>query len=365
MINVMKAKLTNKSFWKILLVFGITGFILTEILFLTPSTIEQKELSDTTSYWNKESFYVSAPQNSLATQMIPNQIPDDSIWGFNYLSSQSGRKKWKITADQAYMYKNKDLFYAQNVDSFLYDSNQSATKILSKEAIYFKKEDKIQFFGNVKTLFNDGFILSSETLIYFPQKKKFLIPQQHHVQGKDSTSKDKMYKFSSFGLLYDLEIEKITLPQKVTFDVIQTNPDGPVITTISSDQSIINRNNQTALFKMTPSKKNKKKYVKITQPNLFIRSIKVNLKYDDPITPVQFLVARQDVFIEEKVDNALSRYATCGKAEFNIEKNMITLKKFPQVYQDKDTLTGEVIKINRNTDIVEVKYSNAYNAGKK
>jgi lipopolysaccharide export system protein LptA len=57
------------------------------------------------------------------------------------------------------------------------------------------------------------------------------------------------------------------------------------------------------------------------------------------------------------------RYATAGIAEFDSDKNLIILRDYPQVYQDRDTITGETIIVHRDSDLVEVDQSNAFSEG--
>ena len=75
--------------------------------------------------------------------------------------------------------------------------------------------------------------------------------------------------------------------------------------------------------------------------------------------------ARGDVTIEERKKNASFKYATCGKAQFNSRRNIVRLTDLPQVYQGRDTITGDKITLYRDKDLVEVDYSNAYSRGQK
>ena len=76
----------------------------------------------------------------------------------------------------------------------------------------------------------------------------------------------------------------------------------------------------------------------------------------------------EDVLVKEtdpkkKTKNESLRYATSGKAVFDTKRDVIVLSEFPQVYQDNDTVTGEVIVLHRDSDVVEVEQSNAFSQG--
>jgi lipopolysaccharide export system protein LptA len=86
-------------------------------------------------------------------------------------------------------------------------------------------------------------------------------------------------------------------------------------------------------------------------------------------------VAYEDVLIKQIEDEKkpkpkpspgsgpILKYATAGQADFDSESNLIILTEFPQVYQDNDTVTGDIIKMHRDTDIVEVEHSNSFSEG--
>jgi hypothetical protein len=76
------------------------------------------------------------------------------------------------------------------------------------------------------------------------------------------------------------------------------------------------------------------------------------------------LTAYDDVLIKEtgSTDHTL-RYATGGQADFDTNRDVIVLSKFPQAYQDQDTVTGDIILMHRETDVIEIEHSNAFSGG--
>ena len=136
----------------------------------------------------------------------------------------------------------------------------------------------------------------------------------------------------------------------------------PDTTTIESDRCLIDRKIQLAQFTMEPYRKSENRFVRITQPGFFAKGRRANLNYGDFAKLLQYMVAYEDVLIRETGDSQL-KYGTGGIAEFDAHRNVIVLKQFPQVYQNDDTVTGDVIVVHRDTDIVEVEHSNAFSQG--
>ena len=62
-------------------------------------------------------------------------------------------------------------------------------------------------------------------------------------------------------------------------------------------------------------------------------------------------------------DKPQLRYATGGRADFDARSDIVRITEFPQAYQDNDTVTGDVIILHRDSDLVEVEHSNAFSEG--
>jgi hypothetical protein len=103
------------------------------------------------------------------------------------------------------------------------------------------------------------------------------------------------------------------------------------------------------------------------------------MHYGDFSKLLQYMTAYEDVFIKElkapsdnkeKKEPAAKpsegpnlRYATSGRADFDTKSDVIRLTEFPQAYQDNDTVTGDIIIMHRDSDLVEVEHSNAFSEG--
>jgi len=102
---------------------------------------------------------------------------------------------------------------------------------------------------------------------------------------------------------------------------------------------------------------------------MFSRSRRAELNYGSAGRTVNYMTAFEDVFVRERSaddpQKLALRYATGGRADFDNVRNVVVFSEFPQVYEDNDTMTGDLITLHRDSDLVEVEHSNAYSEGSK
>lgn len=352
-----------------ILILGLVAFILVEILLLTPSSLENEPAGKETRMLDPTVLVATLKQDSprLAQGVPKDEIADYIIDDFDYISSREGQREWKVLAKKAFMYQKEQIVFAKDVIAHLFNPDGGITKITGIEAKFKLELKELEIFGDVKTVFPDGFQILSEYVTYEPEKDKIEIPDNYEVEGKGITEEGKEIDFFSFGLLFFRNDNVILLKKNVRFNFTtigsQKDPNERQRTQIISDFARILRNEKKTDFGMEKERKIEDQFVRINQPDLFVRSREAVLYYGDTGEQLRSLVASQDVYIEETGGPPPTRYATCGRADFDNQKNDIVLTEFPQVYQGKDTVTGEVIIIHRDTDLVEVNYSNAFSQG--
>lgn len=354
-----------------LLLSTIAFLTLLEIIAFSPASVEEKESK---SAVDPETL-VPEKDRTLATGIPKNKVPDYSVEKFSYISTHGNEKEWKLDSDQAYLFNHEKLVHATRVKAFLYDPDDKITVVTGKEAKYIMGEKNLEIFGDVRTIFPDGFVLTSDYLHYRPNDRFIDIPVQYRVHGEgDETSKgsgtdphtsEQRLSFDSDGFEFQMKKGRILLPRAAR--VFAESPQREK-TVIDSDQCVIQRNEQTAHFTMYPSRPVASRFVQINQPTLFVRARRANLNYGDYSNMLNYMIAYEDVLIKElpKSQGAqLLKYGTGGQASFDTKKNVITLTEFPQVYQDNDTVTGDIIVLHRDTDVVEVEHSNAFSQGQQ
>ncbi len=354
----------------------ITGVIIvTKVVALSPSTLEESKSA--ASPIDPETLVLDH-EPTLIPGLPQNRIAEYSIQKFTYVSVQNGEKQWRIEAASAFLYNPERLVHARGVKAYLYDPEGKITVVTGLEAKYFLNQKDLEVFGNVKTVFPDGFELYSEYLQYKPKESRIFIPKQYLAHGVGQENIGQSFQFNSHGLDYYMGQSQITLQEDVTVKLARNSPQTPEstetpknekapgvpdVTTIESDHCLINRKNNLAKFTMNPNRPLKTRFVHITQPSLFVKARRADLNYGNFSQVLQYLTAYDDVLVKEKGSETSLRYATGGRADFDTHRDVIVISQFPQVYQGEDTVTGDLILMHRDTDVIEIEHSNAFSEG--
>jgi len=384
-----------------LLLMGVIVLVVTQMVALSPAQLEENPsapaLIEPEALLHEES-------DTVATGIPKGKIPEYSVDQFDYVSTVESVKQWHLIAERAFLFNENKLVHARQVKAFLFDPDGKTTVVTGKEAKYFMNQRDLEIFGEVHAVFPDGFELTSEYLRYQPNERKIEIPVQYIVNGGGKQSDGQVIRFQSMGLDFAMARSKIVLPKDVQFSLARSQPGSAVsaarehapapakgkeeVTTIQSDHCVIERDKQLAHFTMFATRPLDTRFVRISQPTMISRSRRADLNYGDYTKILQYMTAHEDVLIKEvaETDDRLAnskprkkqnsredgreaaeqhslRYATSSRADFDSRRDIIVLSGFPQVYQDNDTVTGDVILLHRDTDIVEVENSNAFSQG--
>jgi len=327
-------------------------------------------------------------QDSFVSVTIPaDRVPEYTVEGFQSVSSQSGVKQWRVQAERAFFYQADGIIHAREVNSEIYDAEGKITYVTSKEAKFFMTSKDLELFGDVKTTFPTGLETLSPYMLYQASNKDVTVPSAYPVEGhsvepnpktKGGLSDSESFDFRSKGMHYIGSVNCVDLLSEVVVHVKKKNPGrNPEITTIESDHAGIDRKKNIILFTMLEARADALRFVRITQPGMTSKSRRAEFRIHADPKKVRTMRAMDDVKIEEKPQlssdyssnprrktrSEKSRYATAGIAEFDSERNAIILRDYPQVYQDRDTITGETIIVYRDSDLVEVDQSNAFSEG--
>jgi hypothetical protein len=385
--------------------------IIAEIVALSPGSIE--EVRDSSAPLDPSSLLPKF-SGSLAPGIPRDRVPEYSVDQFNYVSTQSGVKQWNLVADKANLYNTEKLVHARQIKALLYDPDGKITTVTGLEAKFFMNKRDLEIYGNVKTVMPDGFEIHSPYMRYLPNERLIDIPPAYPADGIGKDESGQSLAFNSHGLHYAMGKSEIILSSQVKVIVDKVEPGteaspspsasplalasktkskfasptlAPVAdqtpsskTLVESDHCVIYRDRKFAYFTMNPERALSSRFVKVTQPTLFSKGRNADMNYGDLTPPpgakpgdkkdkpkpLNYLILHDDVLIEEKAIDGSMRYGTGGQADFDAIHNLIILRDFPQVYQGKDghdTVTGDVIVLHRDTDIVEIEHSNAYSQG--
>ncbi|MGE0616624.1 MAG: LPS export ABC transporter periplasmic protein LptC [Bacteriovoracia bacterium] len=371
------ANATQPSRVKLLLVASLALFVVVEIVILSPSTLDEPSTWGFRPTLNPQDAitHLGVNDETLAPGIPKGKIPDYTLKDFSYAANQGVQKMWRLQAKNAVMFQKEQLVHSRQVMAHLYNAGDEPTIVTGKEAKYFSNQRDLEVFGDVTTVFPDGFTLYSQYILYHPDTRKIEIPPNQPVRGEGISDEEKTLSFTSEGMDFSMEKNHIVLPKHVRLKMKRNvprtaNTQGVADdTTIEADRCEIDRIARTADFSMDRRRPIAERFVKTRQEKLLVYSRTGQLNYGEFSTQLNYMKAFDDVLIydtsvRDRKNSEGAKYATCGQADFDTRKNIIILRKFPQVYQNSDTVTGETILIHKETDIVEVDHSNAYSEGR-
>lgn len=343
----------------------LSFLVLLEIVVLTPSPTEDS-LARPNS--NLKSGIILDDEPTAIPDLPKSRVPEYGVNSFKYISIQNSIRQWKLDAEQAFMYDPEKLVHGRKIVAHLFDDEQKATIISGTEAKFFMNQRDLEIFGDVHARFPDGFEIWGDYMRYTPNDRRVQVPTTHAVRGVSNDTDEQKLEFSSMGFDYQMDSGLVFLPSKAHVSLVRSqelDAEGvPNKTLIDSDQCTMERSVQIAHFSMNPERPFEHRFVQITQPNLYTRARKADLNYGDLSNVLNYLVASDEVLIKESDPKSQElRYATGGLAEFDTKKDRVTLSQLPQVYQNEDTVTGELVIFHRNTGIIEIEKSNAYTSG--
>jgi hypothetical protein len=373
-----------------LILAGVVSAIIMQIVALSPNSVEESR--DSSAPIEPDAL-LPKEKGTLAPGIPKGQVPEYSVDQFNYVSTHESVREWNLVAATAYFYNAARLVHARTVKAYLFDPDGKITVVTGQEAKYLMASPTpaasgkastaannrdLEVFGNVVTTFPDGFEVHSEYMRYRPDLRSIEIPSQYEASGRGKDPSGQILSFRSQGMFYSRKAEEIVLPQavKVTVEKQGSKPVAkgtPDTTVIDSDRCTINRRQKLATFSMYPFRPIKDRFVRVTQPTLFSKGRRGELNYGDSTEPSSKLLHHvalyDDVLVKEIAPSGQKetplRYATAGQANFEGTQDIVVLTKFPQVYENQDTVTGDRIILHRDSDVVEVEHSNSYSAGEQ
>lgn len=299
-------------------------------------------------------------------------LPGYQMEDFTYLSTEHNLKQWRIEARQGTYLPEQQQFEAQGVQTFLYQpETQIPIRVKSQKARYHLSSKKLEFFDATEVRFPDGFLLKSNALTYHLGPRLIEVSRSEPVEGEGPLEDQRKFSFTAKGLHYPLAEQRLNLLSHVIFYFKQAGSSQNFqVTTVQAQQGHLDFKTQWAFFKadlINPRPAHKAAFIQIQQADLTIQSRQGRLHYGSPHPSFRFLIAEEEVRIQEKPDSdgPLSTpiyLATAGRAEFDLPQNRLILTQFPQITEGSSTLTGEVIILSRSTHLIEIQRSNALNS---
>jgi LPS export ABC transporter protein LptC len=307
----------------------------------------------------------------------PNgRTPDYSIRNFRYMSVSGGRKQWQLASTEAQIFSSQQTVLTTDVQAELFSGEQKqspAIQVTGREARYSIHTRVLEVGGTVVAHFPDGSELHSEYLKFDPGRRLVQIPADYAVFGRGPSGDSMRVEFRSLGLEGTLANGRFVLPRRVEIRVLTTaapKESSPAIFH-SARAEFFRNEGLVRLLSGRPA--DDEGFVTLKQEGeteLFARSrsMEVHSSPRNSEKKPSFTVL-EDVRIEEWTRNSSRsgkpfRYSTSGRAEFHPDESVFILTEYPQVYQGEDTMTGDLIRVDRKNDRVEVENTNAVSKGK-
>ena len=329
---------------------GLFFFFVAHLLLLSPSSLEE-DFTGMRVIHPKDllAFLRNDPETPATVPFLRSVAPSYSVRDGVLFSTEGGKPKFKLLARKTNLYQEHQIAHIREAHVFL----QDGTEVTSKEALYDLVKSQVTFMGSVESIFQDGAIVQSERAILDIKPAMHLsIPTTELVKGKKTNLASPVI-FESMGLEYSEQDKTIRLLSKVKVRV-----SGPKSVEVLSDHCNVIQSKDLLEFSMDDSKIIERQFVVATDPGMFLKSRRMEMKLHSG-RQVEEIIALQDVFFENLGQTDSKTQGTGGKGIYRVRENEITLSEFPQLYQDRDTVTGDTITYNRNSERVEVTQSNA------
>ena len=346
----------NSPFQSFLLI-GLLFFFLAHFMLLSPSSLED-DFSGMRIIHPKDllSFLKNEPEILAKEDFLKTTPPAYSLRDSTLFSTRTGKPEFRLRSRKMNVYQAEQIAHLRDPEVLL----QEQSTVTASEAIYSILSGKMTFMGNVHTTFPNGTELFSEVAVI--ETKPFLkitIPRDQLVTGKKAHSSTPV-TFTSFGLEYQ-ETEHKTIH---LLSSVEVKISGRQNTVIHSDQAEYSSDENRFLFYMNSDRIIEHQFVVVKEPDLDLKSRKLELKLASG-TGLEEIIALQDVSFQDRHTVDKETEGTGGKAVYSLDRHQILLSEFPQLYQDRDTVTGDLITYHRDSDTVEVTESNAIYSGGK
>lgn len=329
----------------IYILLSICVLVFLEVLFLRPSKIESDEQDPQGMF------------NSIETQVLTEKKEDSvayTIDGFHYTAVEGEEKQWEMDAKQALLYEKSRMARAYVAKILMFDQKGRITFIEGDEAFFRFGSQDLDLVGNVKVTFPDGFWIKTSKAFYRSAIDEVSTTEAFYGEAVPNAGE----LMQMWGIGFRAKRSESTVYVLKDSRVKMRRLSSDEITDVRSDFAQIDRFLKVAEFTMADPKR----FVETDRGTLNVKSRRQVATYNSKTSALQVMTAYDDVLIREQ-DPLKSKkgmkYATCQKADFLTQEDKILLSGFPSVYQEKDTLTGELITIYRKRNIVEVMQANA------
>jgi len=326
-------------------------------MLLSPSSLEE-DFSGMRIIHPKDllNFLKNEPEILAKEAFFKTTPPAYSLRDSTLFSTRTGKPEFKLKSRKMNVYQAEQIAHLRDTEVLL----QEKTTVTAQEATYSITTGKMTFMGKVHLSLQDGAELFSEiAIIETKPSLKITIPEDQLVSGRKFHPSTPI-TFTALGMEYQ-EGEQKTVH---LLNSVEVKVNGKQNTVIQSDQAEYSGAENHFLFYMNSDRIIEHQFISVKETDLDLKSRKLELKLGSG-NSLQEMTALQDAWFQDRHAVDKETEGTGGKAVYTLDLHQIVLSEFPQLYQDRDTVTGDLITYHRDTDTVEVTESNAiYNGGK-
>ena len=346
----------NSPFQSFLLI-GLFFFFFAHFLLLSPSSLEE-DFGGMRILHPKDllGFLQNEPETLTHDEFIRNTPPGYSLRDTLLFSTSSGNPALKLKSRKMNVYQEQQMAHLRDAEALIKES----ARVSAREATYDFKTGNMTFLGGVHAVFPNGVEIDSEIARVEPHPFLHItIPGNEKVSGVKPHPSTPV-TFTALWLEYrEDDDQTVHLLHEVEVKIR-----GAQKTVIRSDEARFSGNENRLFFSMDGERIIEHQFVTLSETDLDLKSRRIELRLDDG-NELEEIHALQDVWFLDRHSKDRTTEGTGGKAVYRVALNQIVLSEFPQLYQDRDTITGDLITYHRDTDTVEVTESNAiYNNSK-
>ncbi len=344
-------KWSRQSPLQSVLLAGLVLFFVSHFVLLSPSSLEDDFGGMRVIHPRDLLGLLQNETETLAVSELPeNTPPSYSLRDLRLASSHQRSPEFLLSARKSVSFQKEELIHFRDMTVTTADRME----IRSKEALYRQKEHVIHFLGDVRVRLPGGAEIRTETAELSTRPTMHVrVPATVRIEGQHTKGQSRV-TFASLGLDYVAnDPEHLRLLRNVE---VKTRSARNL--TILSDSADYSENEGRLAFTMSEKRPIQEQFVRLTEPafELRARNLELDLSGEKELQTVR---AEKDVWFEESGESGLKTSGTGGRGVYSVETGLVTLSEFPQLYQDRDTITGEIILFHRDTDTIEVRQSNA------
>ena len=345
------ARWSRQSPLQSILLAGLLLFFVSHFVLLSPSSLEDDFGGMRIIHPRDLLGLLQNETETLALSRLPSDTPPSySLRDIRLVSAHERVPELRLEARKTASYQKERLTHFRDI---VVETSDRVT-ITAREALHDQTKNEFRFLGSVKARFPGGTeVMTEEAELQTRPGTRIRVADTVRVEGRQVRGNQTL-RFTSFGLDYtDRNPEHLKLLKEVRVRTGST----PGLS-IRSDSAEYASHAGLLSFSMSERRPLEQQFVILDEADFHLRSRRLELDLSK-VNELETVRAEGDVFFNDSSETGREISGTGGRALYRVEDSALHLSEFPQLYQDRDTITGEIIVYHRKSDTIEVRQSNA------